>query len=529
MPETSAETNAYDLVPYESQAFQETHPDSIATVAVLCGFDPPDVAHARVLELGCAGGGNLIPMGAAAPGGRFVGIDLSKRQIDDGRAVVEKLGLENVDLRTMSITDIDADFGRFDYIVCHGVYSWVPEPVQEAILRVCERNLAPNGLAFLSYNTLPGWFSRTMARDLMLYASEAAADPLEGAKRSREAVATMAAVTPRVLDQTTAGIWAELHESIRKQADFYILHEYLEETNLPIYFHKFVDRIERHGLEYVGDSRFRSTAAYQPGELRTYLDRFAKDGVRREQFYDFLRNRTFRRSIVRRADGTRPDVKPWERLGTLRLSACSGPVSPVPELFTSAVEAFRSTDGKDTLSTGDPVAKTALAVLASRWPRTMPFAELREAVYERLANPPVPNPAPVDRSPGTLERMLFDAFMGGIVELHVFEPEYCLEPGPRPEGFGPARAMAERGSRVTSARHRAIDLTEFERLVIRQLDGRRDRGEVVDRLVAAAVDRSFPLNQNGRSITDAILARPIMARSLDPCLRRLAGSALLIA
>src|SRR5262249_30408638 len=159
----------YDEVPYSSKPFPQTHPDNLATVATLFGMTPPPVERCRVLELGCAAGGNLLPLAAALPGSRFVGIDLSRRQIDDGRPGREALGLRNFRLRHRSILDVGADFGQFDYILCHGVYSWVPAPVQDKILEVCAGHLAPNGVAYVSYNTYPGWHIPGAVRAMMRY------------------------------------------------------------------------------------------------------------------------------------------------------------------------------------------------------------------------------------------------------------------------------------------------------------------------------------------------------------------------
>src|SRR6516165_7913322 len=155
VPETS-----YDEIPYSNNAFYHTHPDCLATVATLFGMKPAPVQACRVLELGCGRGGNLIPMATSLPTSRFVGIDLSARQIAGGQEAVESLGLTNVELKQLSILDVDSDFGRFDYIICHGVYSWVPAAVQEKILEICAQNLAPSGIAYISYNCYPGWHLR---------------------------------------------------------------------------------------------------------------------------------------------------------------------------------------------------------------------------------------------------------------------------------------------------------------------------------------------------------------------------------
>src|SRR2546423_13158737 len=115
----SSAATSYDAVPYSVGAFPQTRPDRLATIATLFGMTPVPPSHCRVLELGCAAGGNVIPMALADPGSRFVGIDLSARQIADAKATANELNLVNLDLRAMSILDVGDDFGTFDYILCH--------------------------------------------------------------------------------------------------------------------------------------------------------------------------------------------------------------------------------------------------------------------------------------------------------------------------------------------------------------------------------------------------------------------------
>src|SRR5215469_18182080 len=123
--------NPYDLVPYESYPFPKSHIRHLHTIARLFALSPPALEGCRVLELGGASGGNLIPMAIDHPGSRFLGIDLSARQIETGQRQIADLGLKNIELRTGSITDVDGSFGAFDYIIAHGVFSWVPPAVQE--------------------------------------------------------------------------------------------------------------------------------------------------------------------------------------------------------------------------------------------------------------------------------------------------------------------------------------------------------------------------------------------------------------
>ena len=178
--------SSYEVVPYHGRPSGESHPDTLATIATLFGMKPPSVPHARVLEIGCASGENLIPMAAELPEGRFLGIDASERQVAEGRATIEAAGLGNVELRRMDLLDAGPDLGTFDYIVCHGVFSWVTPAVQQGILSLIAATLAPTGLAYVSYNTYPGWHMRGIVRDAMLFHIDGEADPREGIRKGRE-------------------------------------------------------------------------------------------------------------------------------------------------------------------------------------------------------------------------------------------------------------------------------------------------------------------------------------------------------
>src|SRR5262245_19905923 len=131
----------------------------------------------RMLELGCSMVGNLIAMAQNHPGAQFVGIDSSARQIAVGWKSIDALGLKNIRLRQLDILDAGADLGEFDYIIAHGVLSWVPLKTQDGMLELCRRHLGSNGVAYFSYNTYPGWHIRGIVRDMMLYRSMQFSDP----------------------------------------------------------------------------------------------------------------------------------------------------------------------------------------------------------------------------------------------------------------------------------------------------------------------------------------------------------------
>src|SRR5262249_13566455 len=208
-------------------------------------------------EVGCGRGGNLIPIAVNLPQSRFVGVDLSARQIADGQKVVSALGLTNIELKPISISDVDADLGMFDYILCHGVYSWVPAEVQDKILEICRDHLNPQGIAYISYNTFPGWHTRAVIREMLCYHTQQFEEPSD---RIREARGLLTFLV-RSAESHEAAFNAMMREELAVLAatpDTYLLHEHLEDYNEPLYFHQFVDRAAEKNLQYLGEAQLRS-------------------------------------------------------------------------------------------------------------------------------------------------------------------------------------------------------------------------------------------------------------------------------
>ena len=431
--------SSYDAVPYESLPFAQTHPDRLATLAHLFGLTPPPLAHCRVLELGCAGGGNLIPMALAMPGAQFVGVDLSSVQVAQGQALIDALGLRNIRLLACSITDIDATLGRFDYIVTHGVYSWVPEPVQEKILAICAEQLSDHGVAYVSYNTLPGWHMRGMVRDLMRYHAMPFADPGQRVAQARGIVDFLAQWVPAQDNAYGLLLQREL-QTLRSAPDYYVLHEHLEDINEPLYFHQFAQRAAQHGLQYLAEADVSSMLASNlPPEVSTTLAKISNDVIRQEQFMDFLRNRSFRQTLlVRQGQPVNRTLTPG-RVQALWIGASLQADSPAPDLAdlsTRREEVFRGAHG-GLLKTPNPVTKAAMRVLAQHGPGTLAFDNLLAQALRLLhAAPPAAAAttitAPALDAQAVLASDLLQCHLAGLVELHAAPAPYASPTDLRP-------------------------------------------------------------------------------------------------
>jgi SAM-dependent methyltransferase len=289
---------SYDEAPYVSHPFPQSAPEHLEGIATLFGLKPAPPANARVLELGCASGGNIIPFALRHPGAQVVGLDLSAVQIAQGTERVRQLGVSNLELRQMNIEDADASLGSFDYIIAHGVYSWVPDAVRPAILRVCREHLAPGGIAYVSYNTYPGWKAREIVRDAMLFRAGARATPEEKLAYGRGMMDFLAQMSPegsvlrRALD--------EVLPAIQAAGPSYLLHDFLEACNQPVYFRDFVTAARSQGLDYFADAEPQTmfVSNHGPQVAEPLLKEAGNDQVLMEQYLDFLTNRSFRQSLL---------------------------------------------------------------------------------------------------------------------------------------------------------------------------------------------------------------------------------------
>ncbi len=242
----------YDLIPYPTLPWLQTHPDRLAAVGKLFGMDPAPVARCRVLEIGCGDGANLIPMACYLPESRFSGVDLAADPIAAGQRVVAELGIRNLDLRAGDLREIDDAWGEFDYILVHGLYSWVPDDVRDRLLAVCRERLAAEGVAFISYNAYPGGHARQMLREMMLHQTRHATTAREKIHQARAFLEQLQKA------QTLASPWQEVREQEIKllldRDDGAFYHDELAACNQRFYFHEFMTAARRHDLEYVGEA-----------------------------------------------------------------------------------------------------------------------------------------------------------------------------------------------------------------------------------------------------------------------------------
>ncbi|CAG0933307.1 putative protein RP789 [Thermoflexales bacterium] len=544
-PSTHSNTS-YDEVPYPTTSHVFTHPDNLATAAVLLGLTPVPVTHCRVLELGCAGGGNLIPLAVSLPHSEFVGVDASAVQIQDAQAAQAALALKNITFQQLDILDVTPAFGKFDYIIVHGIFSWVPTAVRDKILEICYQNLSPHGVAYVSYNTYPGWHMLGTIREMMLYHTRHTTEARMRIAKAREMLKFMtdsltaaSGLSNSKLVKAYAGFLQSETEHIGSSTDSYVYHEELEDVNDPIYFHEFAAWADRHHLQYLCEANFSDVFLNDfPTEVMNELLKMARDLVELEQYMDFLRNRTFRKTLLVHQDQSvsrrlRPDV-------AQRLYAASNarPASAQPDIRSIAVEEFSSPEGLK-FATDHPVTKAALVHLESVWPQAIPFAELLDRAYERLGQGSIAaNVRAQDEQLLSANLLKGFTYSGRLIELHTYAPQFALTPSEHPVASPWARYQAQTNSELTNLCHVRVELKGIAQYLLSHLDGTHDRTELLEGLEKSVAAGTLILQPISETPTEPATPAPapdgegthrILVEEMEDSLQKLARAALLIA
>ena len=506
---------SYDRDPYPSGPYAQSHPGRLSAIGTLFGMRPPDPRGARVLELGCADGSNLIPMAVEMPGCALVGVDLSSRQVARGTEMIDRLGLSNVRLECRDIRAVDENWGPFDYVIAHGVFSWVPRDVQDSLLALCRRCLGEQGIAYVSYNTYPGWHVREMLRRMMLYHAGAAPDAAQRAAQARALVRFLAECVPN--DNDPYGVL--LHKELREMKgwdDAYLRHDALEDVNEPVYFHEFAERAAGHGLRYLGEAEFHTMVGDNlPRKAAETLRRVTTDLIRTEQYMDFVRNRTFRQTLL-----CREEVRLERRVTAARLAGLwvSAPLveqgqppgdGPTPD-GSSAVFAHPA---GGTIRAGSAVARAAFQRIAEAWPGAVEVSRLVE---------------PAAGAAGALANTLLECVSRGLLVPSSVPPPCTPRPGTCPLASPLARAQAQTSLQVTTLRHEVVRLDPLHAHLLPLLDGTRTAQALVEDLVPAAVSGPLSVREGGEAIRDPGRLRPLLREALRRSLEQLAGAGLLL-
>jgi trans-aconitate methyltransferase len=434
----------YDVTPYTDHAYAESHPERLASVARLNRFQPADLGSAHVLEIACGRGGNLLSMAAGMPSAQFVGIDRSPRQIDEATEIARACRLENVELRSTDFETLETGSGEFDYVLAHGLVSWISPDARRSLFRVTRSRLSAHGVAYVSFNVLPGWYERLAARDWL----RAFAAP-DHARTSLAELIEL--VSPELTGYR--GSLERVAARIAETDEAYITHEYFAADHHPVLVSEIIEEAEAAGLRYLGDA-IPQLFAFELAP-KALTQRVAGSGARdAQQLLDFARNTAFRRALFVRSDTC--DAIGWRWSPELDASAL-GRMTATSRLRPSNVE-WEVVAGDMTIQIGT-AARDALAEMARVAPHA---ASVKPAWREEL----------------------FDLWLvTRAIDLHVHAPVIEGGSSARPRACPVARWHASNGGSITNRWHQEVVLEDdVTRAVLAELDGVRTVDDIAREL-----------------------------------------------
>jgi methyltransferase-like protein/2-polyprenyl-3-methyl-5-hydroxy-6-metoxy-1,4-benzoquinol methylase len=520
-----AAVSPYDKVLYPSYTRIQTHPDRMATIGRLLGMKPAPVERCRVLELGCGNGSNLGPIAFGLPESEFMGVDLAVLPIEKANRMVAELGLKNTRFQQGNVTEVGSELGKFDYIICHGVYSWAPVEARESILRICRENLQPNGIGFISYNAYPGNRMREMIREMMLFHVSGFADPKEQIEQAR-ALAEFVAAAQDESDLYRRFLKEEMELFLRQDRN-YIFHDALAEINTPFYFYQFMQQAESRGLKYLGEADFHVMLDLNlPPEVSAKLDLLSGNRIAREQYMDFLRCRRFRQTLLCQREVELDLALKPAQLANFYISGLVRPMSENPDPYKRVLEKFENRQAAR-IQTDSPLAKTAFQILTHEWPQALPFAELLRRTKQQLSGNGWISENP-QRDEYELQAVLFRSYASGLVELHSYSPNVNQQLSERPAASPLALWQSKQANFVTSLFHSAMLVEdELVKELLGLLDGTRDRTALITALEASVDHRRKASGAAGKPIAEDTEARKLLHEGLDKNLAKLAKMGLL--
>jgi SAM-dependent methyltransferase len=500
MQASNVSPTPYDQVFYPPAAYPETHPDRLATVGTLRGMHPAPLIGCRLLELGCGNGENLIPLAFSFPLSEFVGLDSARHPVALGAASIAELGLTNIQLHPVDLCDAAVErFGSFNYIIAHGLYSWVPASTRERILALCRQLLTPHGIAYISYNAYPGNHLHDLARGIIRFHTTRCENPPEKVQRAR-AILKFLAGSRLVPNPYVVALGFEFARVVEQQ-DAVFFHDDLSDTNQPFYFHEFISAAHRHNLQFLGEAGSDELHAENfTADALNKLQELENEGeLIREQYKDFLLGRAFRRTLLCRSEVDLAPAFLPERTSMLYASCDAKSVDRSGS--NEAVRVlFRRPNGAE-LETNHRLVTASFRHLCSEWPCPVAFNIVLDHAG-KVAAGEAGSPGSEDQT-ALLADTWIKGYQNGFLQLHVTPPRVVNKVSTCPECSALVRLQLRKSSVATSQLHRRVRLDDpLSREVAQLLDGSRDEDSITQIILESVKRGQAELRQNSEVVTD---------------------------
>jgi methyltransferase-like protein len=458
-----------------------------------------------------------------------VGVDVAGTAIARGRALAGKVGLKNLTLRHLDLMEMDPNYGKFDYIIVHGVYSWVPEPVRKQILAICKGSLAPQGVAYISYNTFPGCHTRLMLREMMLFHNRDFHDPQQKMQQALNLLKLLANSLEKEFEPYTKFLQGEF-ERLSERSLESLYHDELAEVFTPLYFHQFMEQARQHDLQFLAEADFFDMVprGLTPKAVEV-LERIKDDIVLREQYLDFMRGRHFRKTLLCHADVPMNRAMKPDCVKSYLVSMYGKPESPTPSSEAGVKDTFQSGTGAK-LATADPLGRALFWYLVEKEPERIPFQRLATEVEARARQQFGFVPKPDQDVPSDIAKSIWETYCAGLLELHLHVPPYVVHVSDKPLASPLARWQARQSDVVSTLHHKSLKLrNSIQRGLVTLLDGSRDRDALRKDLMQIFESGKLALlDGDGKPVSDMSLVSKTIDDELEEFLQKASRTALLM-
>jgi methyltransferase-like protein/cyclopropane fatty-acyl-phospholipid synthase-like methyltransferase len=513
-------STTYDEIPYHSNPFNYATPERLQTISTIFGMSPAPLERARILELGCASGGNIVRFAANYPKSHTIGVDLSKIEIEHGNKIINDLELKNIELKHLSILDIDESFGKFDYIISHGVFSWVPDNVRDKILEISKKLLNPQGVVFISYNTLPGWNTVNSIRDMMLFHAS-------GFQSGRDKVTQAKLFLQFVnesLQETNTHYSKFLEEETKlllQRTDDYIRHDHLSEDNKQFYFHQFIAAAQASGLSYLGDSTLSSMFhGNLPSKAAQKLAE-VKNIVAMEQYMDFISNRRFRCTLLCHNNVTLNKNITSDTMQNFYTISNILPEKPENEVDLDnnidALKFYQDEKQKSIfLSTTSPSMKAIMYTYADNVGNPLKLDEVCKLANKKLAQ------FKQEDFEQELNSNIATLVFKGVISIVATKPKSVFKISEKPKVSELVQYQIKNGSSsVTNQMNDLISLNVPHKFIITLLDGKHNLDQITDHILAKlSSGELLAHDQENKQITDQKAFKGLAKEFVDNALNQ---------
>jgi len=516
----------YNDIFFESRPSPERHVLTLSTLAFLNGLSTPPASESRVLEIGCSTGGNLIPMACAFPEASFLGIDISSSQIKSACKKVSTLELKNIRFIEGDVRQEEPLEGNFDYIICHGMLTWVDPGIQDALLAFIAKNLTPEGVCYLSFNSQPGWRTRQIIWNALAPVRSMICSVQEKTARAKALLRSMSAM----LIDTHRPYGIQLKEEIDRnleRSNAFFAHEILNPFCSALTLSELRALLKNYQLHYLCDAEpFRSPGVWAafPELEQEFNKNIAAppcQNVNPEQMADFLFPQSFRGAIISKkkaAPGLRQNP---ELIDSLSLCSPIMPLEVQPDIFSTKAVTFCSPT-EQTREESDPLVKSALLVMRKTWPEPIHFKELYATALE------LSGLEPDTEQLVQLRLTLMHYFQSKHLELYREGYRAAIHHSDNPKLFSFARSQSLTQDWVTTLRHETMPVDQFDKFLMPLLNGENSRATIAERMSALLQNGALQAKSDGQEVSSPDELEQILNDEIEHRLKRYIEQALLV-